>query len=180
MLTTRSPKESHLYIDMHACDCGETTLEREQSVQRVDGALVAVYEGVCPACGRQRRFEFRLPEATVPAGKFGGEDASTLLDAGEFLAASDRYRDLAYTRSEQNTAETLATVVPLLDEAIAAFEEIYKFIPEGAGEVPKETITSELGRKVYAANPGRFDRRHMDVAMRSLHRLHAIYAKPKA
>ncbi|MGW4380730.1 hypothetical protein [Kitasatospora sp. NPDC004531] len=177
MLTTRSPKESHLYMTLRPCDCGAATPACEQSVRRQPGALVAVHEGRCPSCGRPRRFEFRLPETAAPDGKFGGADASTLLDAGEFLAVSEHYRDLARTRARQNTPEALAAVVPLLDEAIAAFEEIDKFIPRGADDVPADTVTSEIGRKVYAANAGRFNRRHLDEALHGLHRLRAAYAE---
>ncbi|WP_431679087.1 hypothetical protein [Kitasatospora sp. KL5] len=178
MVTTRSAKEAHLYIDMHACDCGETSLEREHSIQKRDEALVAVYEGVCPGCGTERRFEFVLPETPAPAGKFGGDEPSAILDAGEFLAASDRYGDLAYARSRQGTPEARATVVPLLDEAIAALEEVFKFIPADAEEVPADAIASEAGRKICAANPGRFHRSHLAGGLENLHELRSIYLEP--
>lgn len=42
--------------------------------------------------------------------------------------------------------------------ALAAVEEVLKFLPEGADRVPEELFTSERGREVFHKNPRRFER----------------------
>ncbi len=43
-----------------------------------------------------------------------------------------------------------------LATAIAALDEVLKFVPAGADAVPAEAFWSERGRAVHATEPGRF------------------------
>jgi hypothetical protein len=43
-----------------------------------------------------------------------------------------------------------------LEVAIAALDEVRKFVPPGATAVPREVIASEIGQAVYDADPDRF------------------------
>ena len=49
--------------------------------------------------------------------------------------------------------------------AIGALVEVLKFIPRGADAVPEESISSDLGRKVYASEPGRFGRARLEAVI---------------
>jgi hypothetical protein len=50
-----------------------------------------------------------------------------------------------------------------LSIAVAAMNEILKFIPAGAETVPDEAFWSERGRRVRDQEPGRFDRERLLV-----------------
>ncbi|MEU6278104.1 hypothetical protein ABZ871_37775 [Streptomyces populi] len=159
MLIARSTQEAHLYMDLHACACGADGFEREHRLDERDGVLVAVYEGVCPECGRARSFAFRLTDELPPAPPaFGGSEPSRIIDPGEFLwvgdqVATDAGLRLLHTppaeRHEQREGSAFA---------LAAVEEVLKFLPRGLDRIPEELFTSERGREVYARAPHRFER----------------------
>ncbi|MFD8740746.1 hypothetical protein ACFV06_38330 [Streptomyces sp. NPDC059618] len=159
MLIARSTQEAHLYMDLHACACGEEGFEREHRLDERDGVLVAVYEGVCPRCGSARSFAFRLTDELPPAPPaFGGSEPSRIIDPGEFLWVSDQVATdaglrLLHTppvgRHEQREGSAFA---------LAAVEEVLKFLPQGADRVPVESFTSERGREEYERAPHRFER----------------------
>ncbi|NEA32310.1 hypothetical protein [Streptomyces sp. SID13031] len=154
MLIARSIQEAGLYVELHPCDCGARSELTFSMIER-DGELLAVYEGTCAGCGQARRFEFSIPREPVPGRAYGGEQPSSILDAGEFLWYSDRGADRAALAGDQrpSTRELSA-----LDGALAALDEVVKFIPAGADAIPREAIHSEFGRAVYDANPDRFTR----------------------
>lgn len=155
MLVARSSPECHLYIELHPCACGEAVFAAKHRTVSRDGQLVAVYEGPCRRCGAQRSFEFVLAEEIPPRPPaFGGDAPSTILDAGEFLHAADRFAKLA---------------PPDLARAIACLDEVLKLIPPGHDRVPEESIVSAVGRAVYTAEPGRFRRPRL-VAVRDTYR----------
>ncbi|MFF1822401.1 hypothetical protein ACFVWG_34185 [Kribbella sp. NPDC058245] len=146
----RSIQEAGLYVELHPCECGAGG-ELTMSLAEQDGQQVAIYEGDCPECGRARRFEFALPAEPTTGPAYGGSEPSTIIDAGEFLWYSDRVTEAA---AEGAGAQARSAV----DTAIAALDEVLKFIPDGADAVPREALTSELGKAVYDAGPDRFAR----------------------
>jgi hypothetical protein len=149
-------------MDLRPCGCGEVRFERASSVIVLDdGDLASRYGGTCTRCGSPREFVFRLPPEIMPppAGgqvRYGGPEPSELIDAGEWLWVADSYAravpaSLAgLTEVEQRRARArLAT-------ALAAMEEVLKFAPSEATEVPPTAVWTTLGRSVYEREPGRF------------------------
>lgn len=147
MLVARSLEEARLYLDLHPHECGYAgRFEPEFALDRRDDRLVAVFEGACAGCSQQRRAEFAVPEAAVEG--YGADEPSRILDAGEFLWASDRAAEQASAVAGSDPASARAA----LDVAIAALREVLKFGPVTSAE----QLGSELGRQTYDANPDRF------------------------
>ena len=150
MPLARSNAEAHLFMDLRPCGCGDTRFPRQSAVVRRGDDLCSQYTGACETCGTVRTFVFRLPqEILMPVpGRvvFGGpaDGPSQLLDAGEWLEVAD-----LHARRNPGTVNDLAT-------AIAATEEILKFVPPGGERVPDEAFWTERGRAVRDGEPGRF------------------------
>ncbi|MFJ2817141.1 hypothetical protein [Streptomyces sp. NPDC087294] len=166
MLIARSTQEAHLYMDLHPCVCGAPMAEWQHRLDDRAGVLVSVYEGVCPQCGRTRLFEF-LVSGDRPSAQsaFGGPDASRIIDPGEFLWASDRVSTASGLQLLHLPLAEQSEVRPATAYAIAALEEVAKFLPEGADEIPADRFTSELGRDVYTKDPTRFTREDIGAAL---------------
>ncbi|MDX2679458.1 hypothetical protein [Streptomyces soliscabiei] len=164
MLTARSSSEAHLYMDLHACECGSGDFERRHRLEQHGDDLVAVYEGDCRQCGTTRRFTFRMAEETPPPPPaFGGAEPSKIIDPGEFA-------DVAFRISESAGVELLNTpesehhkLRNAVAYAVAAFEEIPKFIPPGEDAVPAAAFTSEAGKARYAREPRKFERKILEM-----------------
>jgi hypothetical protein len=156
VLIARSSPECHLYMSLHPCSCGDATAPARHGVYSEPAGLVARYEGACPTCGLQRRFDFVLDPEMPPLDAFGGASPSKIVDPGQFAAHSDR---LASRWPASPTAIPPADRGRARDDlawAIRALEEVQKFIPAGGDAVPAEAFTSSDGRAVYDAEPGRF------------------------
>jgi hypothetical protein len=169
MLIARSSSECRLYMDLHACSCGETSFEAEH-VLREDGEghLLAVYQGTCPLCALPRQFTFVLDDALPPPPPaYGGATPSRIICPGEFLLVADQ-------------AAASASLVPVagggggtgrdrlaLAVAVAALDEVLKFIPEGESAVPASAFSSAIGQAVYAREPGRFSRARLEATVAS-------------
>jgi hypothetical protein len=152
----RTNAEAHLYMDLRPCDaCGHRGFTGDSAMVFVDGELCSRYTGVCPRCGTERAFTFRLPEEIrLPLERdivFGGPEPSELLDPGEWLTVAD----LAAGRPDPDD-EDLAL-------AAAAIDEVLKFVPAGAEEVPPQALRTEDGREVYEREPGRFRRVRLEA-----------------
>ncbi|MGW0996662.1 hypothetical protein [Streptomyces sp. NPDC002520] len=166
MLIARSTQEAHLYMDLHACVCGAAEFERAHRLEDRDGALVAVYEGECPQCGRTRSFEFRMSDELPPAPPaFGGAEPSQIIDPGEFLWIGDQAATDSGLRLLNTPLAEHRAIRPQTAYAIAAFEEVAKFLPEGEDRIPEDRFTSERGRELYAKDPTRFTRDRIDSAL---------------
>lgn len=164
MLVARSAPECRLYIDLSPCSCGETAFDVRHTLRNgPDGELVAVYEGRCRRCGLPRRFTFALDPATPPPPPaYGGPRPSQIICPGQFALVADRAAaaaDLVPAQSPQERARGREA----LARALAAQEEVVKFIPPGADAVPAEAFTSWEGRELYAAEPGRFRRYRLEA-----------------
>ena len=156
-------------MDLHPCpSCGNAAFDRQNRVVSKDGELVSVYEGECSGCGGGRKFEFVLPDAIVPPTRpmsYGGDDASQVLDPGEFLHVSDLYAVRIPASPEEVSPEHRAGARLGLETAIAALREVLKFVPGGTDAVPESAFTSELGRSVYAKEPGRFRKLRLEAVL---------------
>lgn len=158
----RTNAEAHVFLSLQPCpSCGETRGDYRSSVIRVGRDLASRYTAVCPRCGDERVYRFRIPEEILhaPAGQvvFGGDEPSQLLDPGQWLEyADDRARRVPATRTgldpEQRRGARHALVT-----AIAAIDEVLKFAPPGAETVPVSAFTSPAGRAALEREPGRFD-----------------------
>lgn len=155
MKLARTNAEAHLYMDRTPCACGETRFARQSAVVQRGDELCSKYTGACAKCGAAREFVFRIPEQIlmpVPGTvRFGADDASELLDPGEWLEVADLH-------AKRSTRDDLAI-------AIAAMEEILKFVPAGEERVPERAFTSDRGRAVLAKEPGRFRKARLDVVL---------------
>ncbi|MFY1635082.1 hypothetical protein ACN27F_17710 [Solwaraspora sp. WMMB335] len=158
----RSSAEAHRYLDLHPCGCGETRWQPQVDVVALaDGELATRYHGDCPRCGTRREFRFRLPPQPSPPATtsfaYGGPEPSQLIDPGEWLLTSDQYAELVpadparLTDTGQRRHATAA-----LDRAIAALDEVLKFVPVGAREVPSTAFTSDTGRRMWRREAARF------------------------
>lgn len=157
MLVARSAPECRFYIDLHECSCGETAIDVRHRLQTgADGRLLAVYEGNCPRCGLPRRFEFALDPATPPPPPaFGGPAPSRIICPGQFAALADRAArsaPLEPATDQRQRARGRAAIA----RALAALEEVAKFIPPGGSAVPPDAFTSPEGRALYQREPDRF------------------------
>jgi hypothetical protein len=168
MLIARSSPECRLYMDLHACSCGETGFEAGH-VLREDpqGRLLAVYRGICRRCELPRRFTFVLDESVPPPPPaFGGPAASRIICPGEFLLVADQAASSVTLAPEDDADPERAEHARIaLATAVAAVEEVVKFIPEGASSVPEEAVTSQAGRAAFAREPGRFSRPRLEATI---------------
>lgn len=150
----RTRDEAQLYLDLRPCaECGSAETTWDAGLVTVEGALVNQYLGMCEECGADREFLFGLPaQPTLPSGypTFGGPEPSQLLDAGEWMWVADVSAGNVPVDDRAEARRSLAV-------AVAAIEEIVKFIPPGAEAVPGEGFWSERGLEVRSKEPGRFE-----------------------
>jgi hypothetical protein len=167
-LLARTSTEAHLYLDLHPCECGESSLPWASSVIELDEEdLGSRYDGPCPSCGTHREFTFRLPaELVLPKpGQivYGDSTPSELLDPGEWMWVADRYSgSVKADTSGLDEAERLQARMRV-SAAAAAMDEVLKFVPIGADWVPPEMFRTEVGRAMYDDMSGRFDRPRLEV-----------------
>ncbi|GAA3660735.1 hypothetical protein GCM10022224_025160 [Nonomuraea antimicrobica] len=148
----RTRDEAHLYLDLHPCACGSPETTWGSALVGTEEGLASRYSGVCAECGAQREYLFALPDKPVlPAGHptFGGAEPSQLLDAGEWLWVADLSAGNVPVDDDAEARRALSV-------ATAAVEEVVKFVPPGADEVPEDGFWSLRGREMRAAEPGRF------------------------
>jgi hypothetical protein len=173
----RTRDEAMLYLELHPCPrCGETEAHWDNTLANDDGWPARRYHAACPSCGTQREYLFRLPDRPlVPSPDthvlFGGPEPSELLDAGEWLHVADVCARAAvpvgvdeYGRSRYDTEARES-----LEVAVAAMDEVLKFIPEDADEAPLSAFWTEAGQQVRAREPGRFERDRL-LIVRSTYR----------
>jgi hypothetical protein len=147
-------------MDLNPCVCGETQFDRQSAVLVGPDGMLHRYTGACPACGRTREFLFRLPEQTLMPGpgpvRFGGDQPSELMDAGTWLWLSDYFAnrhpaDLAGASPDQR-----AQAARDLGYALAALDEVAKFIPAGQSQVPESAVWTSRGRDLFDRERYRF------------------------
>jgi hypothetical protein len=165
----RTSLEARLYLDLRSCpNCGGYGGEYDASEVTVDGVPATRYTGVCPHCGAERVYEFRLPgETPEPARRrvspgggvpvsFGGDEPSQLIDPGVWLRYSDEQAALAPAGPAGLDVAQRIAACDRLDLAIAAVEEVLKFLPAGYAAVQASAFFSPEGRALYERSPVRF------------------------
>jgi hypothetical protein len=168
MQVLRTPAEAYLYFDLNPCECGEQRFTPTHHLEDREGTLVAVYEGTCPRCGRTRRYEFVLdPDEPPPPPAFGGDRPSQLIDPGQFYAVGRAAAARVPVNLDDLPRDRWPTARDDMLLAIAAQQEVAKFVPPGADAVPAEAFTSDLGRAMYAGYPEDFTRAEIEARLRS-------------
>jgi hypothetical protein len=150
-------------MDLHPCECGQAEFARDHHLIDRDGVLVSVYEGFCQSCDRLRSFEFALTDDLEPAAPaFGGPEPSQIIDPGEYLSVADRIGTDAGLRLLNSPPDKHEEQRTKFEYAIAAVQEVLKFLPAGLDEVPAEAFTLPRGREIYQKDPTRFERVWLD------------------
>jgi hypothetical protein len=161
----RTYDEAYLYMELRPCVCGEPEFDKTTASWAENGAQVERYSGACPNCGRPRQFTFRMPDAPPEVSfdmRYGwGEEPSRLLDPGEWLGVADMFD--ASAQAELNSGDItseqqLTGIFYLLSSAVAATEEVAKFLPVGADRIPEDAFRSQPGRMLFELVPERFER----------------------
>jgi hypothetical protein len=178
MLISRSTEESHLYMSLHPCGCGEADFEwQEHAMTLREGSFVSVYAGACGRCGRHRSFEFALaPEPSPPPPALGGDSPSQIIDPGEFLQTSEAFAATVPADPEQLGDDEFNGAQDALAFAAACLDEVLKFIPPGADAVPPTAFHTDAGRRTYQQSPERFTRTRVETTRDTLRRLLDTYA----
>uniref|UniRef100_A0AAU2JR85 HEPN domain-containing protein n=1 Tax=Streptomyces sp. NBC_00049 TaxID=2903617 RepID=A0AAU2JR85_9ACTN len=146
-------------MDLHACECGSSGFDRQHRLEMRGDDLVAVYEGACRQCGRVRHFEFQMAEEIPPpAPVFGGAEPSRIIDPGEFVQVAYRISRSAGLQLLNTPASEHHKYRAAMAYALAAFEEVLKFIPPGQDAIPEDAFTSEVGKARYRKGPRSFER----------------------
>lgn len=165
-------------MDLNPCRCGELEFEPRHWLEQHGEHLVTTYEGECPGCGATRRFEFQLASDMPPAPPtFGGEQASQLIDPGQFLWVAEQFASsVPADPAELTPSESREEAQEALETAVAAVEEVLKFIPDGADSVPEETFTAPEGWMLYHQEPGRFQRYRLEAILEAYREGLAAYS----
>ena len=177
MLVSRSTEESHLYMYLHPCACGEADFEwRDHDIIPGNGWLVSIYSGECGRCGRPRSFEFALaPEPSPPPPSLGGTAPSSIIDPGEFLETARRLVDGVPNDPAVVDDDEFHAARDALAFAVASVEEVLKFIPDGAELIRQEALRSEVGRQLYRQSPEQFSRPRLTATLDDYRRLLSAY-----
>jgi hypothetical protein len=155
MPRARTRSEAHVYMDLVPCPCGENEFDPDVDVLDPEPPRVLRYFGECPRCGRSREFVFELaaPPAAEPSGFVlgHGDEPSTIIDAGQWLLVAEMSRRVLEQLAESGESLTAAQIPAVHDTvllAAAAVDEIRKFLPAGASELPADAFWTEQGRAV--------------------------------
>lgn len=160
----RTVLESYLFMELHPCACGDgrLTVTADDLFQDPDGGLVRRRKGTCPGCQSPREFIFGVPETLESGGAswelfFGGDSPSQIIDAGEWLDIAQRLgRSVSPSRSLRPSKRREEREV--LTEAVAAVNEVLKFIPIGTAEAPDEAFWTDRGTQKHGADAEQFQR----------------------
>jgi hypothetical protein len=161
-LQARSLAEETAYMQAEPCVCGALLFIPDgYQVRFYEERPTAVHRAPCDQCGRGRAFWFGEPRH---AGRFdpmghgyGPPDGgpSRLVDPGQWLLLAEAHAALA--------GETLEPVdfwgvAGVLASAVAALDEVLRFIPRHSGRVPREACWTPVGLALYLDDPARFER----------------------
>jgi hypothetical protein len=175
-LPARTYAEVHAYLDLRPCACGSDRFDRGafDIVEARETGVVIQFVGVCEGCARPRDLTFRLPArpGLVPGSRdrfsYAEDGPSRLLDAGEWLGIAEGYGgvgDLAVSVGEHSGGEhsggERGAVVEYLISAAWAVDEVLKFVPPGADQVPPDAVWTAESRARYQAEPAEFSRERL-------------------
>src|ERR1700733_14004220 len=166
-LIARASIECVLYIELHPCQCGKQLGPTDVRIATQGNDVLAIYERPCPGCAVQRRFEFVIDPDLEHAdgGKFGGARPSKIIDAGQFLAVADASARAVPVDLTDLDRDECMLARELMERAVAAIEEVIKFIPPQSDRVPFDALFTEEGKAIYADEPGRVRRSRLDAVL---------------
>ena len=155
MKKARSPLECRLYIELHPCRCGGAAADISHRLVTRDDELCACYAGRCSHCGSQLEYMFALDAEIAASTAFGGTNPSTIIDAGQYMEESERAaRQVQVVGPSGQKVSAKAFLI----RAIACLDEVVKWIPIGADQVPTSAFFTSEGLRIYTEDPGRFRR----------------------
>jgi len=166
-LLARSAVECHLFIELHPCACGQSLEASKHRLESRESGLVATYDTRCRRCGTAHHFEFVMDEEIAPLGSFGGSKPSRIIDASEFLAVADSAAQEvpADVSGLDDAARHRARL--LMKRAVAAIEEVLKFIRPGEESVSSDALFSARGVAIFRNEPARFRRARLEAVHRA-------------
>jgi SMI1-KNR4 cell-wall/A nuclease of the HNH/ENDO VII superfamily with conserved WHH len=190
----RSQEEAYLFAEVYPCACGAQCDGwdlTDVGLPNKDATIIAL-TAACPSCGRVRTLSFALPGRTPgpPSPHYGGPDdpPSVLLDAAQWLALSGMYAQAADSgrpeSSDWNDPHAWAEQVGRLTRAATTLDEVLRFLPPGAAEIPDAACWSLDGRAFRAANPQQFTRASLEAQQaerwRQVRTFRATHPEPAA
>jgi len=169
-LFARSSEEADLYVDLECEAQGEVPVARKRRKAERRRETFVVYEIRCKS-GKLLEFEFR--EDGLPAPKpglrrkveYGGNAPSQLIDAGEWMKVVDRHANRAPRSLAGLPERARRDATSDLALALAALDEVMKFLPAGADRVPSTSLFGTRGKAYFNKDVRRF-RREALVAQR--------------
>jgi uncharacterized protein YjbI with pentapeptide repeats len=165
-LRPRTVAEEHLYMECHPCPCGDRRRPDGHKLEMRGQEMYSLHFGKCPACGRDRTFEFVVaPFAMLRDDlNLGAGNPSTILDPGQFLAASDRLaKEVDPDRAARQTGEARAWARRTMRRAAYCVLEAEKFIPERGEEVPAGVFHSKEGAELRLARATAFKKERLQA-----------------
>lgn len=170
----RSINEVFFFLELERCPrCGE----REIGEPNTGGGLYGDDKKrggeaflTCPRCGHQRAvFYYKLPEYDDPfrPGHVGGPTPSQIILPHQFakeLAWCLRDIERELPKYQLMSKEQRRPNSALWYIGLKSVNELNKFIPEAAAEVPAEAFTTGEGRAYHAAHREEFTRTYLDAS----------------
>jgi hypothetical protein len=166
VLAARSHNEAVVYVLMRECRaCGAGNRDLTDEFGTAEGATLTEYTAFCRDCTHIDTYTFRLPESdpqnAVADVAFGGDEPSSIIDAGEWLAFADRTANGGPVEPTGLTPEQRADAALALHAAAAAVREVVKFIRPGEERVSMSALWTERGRAEFERDPWRMSRGRM-------------------
>jgi hypothetical protein len=168
--------EARLYMNLEPCPaCDHRGFDAQGDLVEHGDDLAVTSRGYCPACGVERRFDLLLGESLTRG--YGGAEPSTLIDAGEWLDLADQLSRAVPADPTGLDAAARARGGAQLEQAIAAVDEVVKFIGDGEERAPRTSFFTARGKEVYLREPGRFERRRLEAVQAAWRELAQRFGK---
>jgi hypothetical protein len=169
-LQARSLAEETAFMQASPCVCGALLFTADEYQMRFhEERVTVVHQAPCDQCGRGRAFWFEEPQLVgrfEPAGHgYAPPESgpSQLLDPGQWLLIAAAHGALAGGSDLPRPPGGDPAVeywgrLGVLASAVAAIDEVLKFIPPHSARVPVEAFWSPVGLSRYLDDPSRFER----------------------
>jgi hypothetical protein len=175
---TYSEAREYMRLAMATGDCTGSDLSIRDVASILEGEEWATTFAVdCSRCRAHREFTFITDPAPedAPGGLIYGHgpQPSRLIDAGEWYVIFSTY--LWSTRAKQAEyggalpdLDTVETVLGWIEGALAAIDEILKFMPSGQNQVPESALWTDRGRAAYDECQDQFSRAVLERCIEEL------------